>query len=262
MARSTTLESISMRPSSTNSDVRTAEESLAQHAPAKSVTQLVMGTALNGKVVSLAGRLPQIWADKATSDVHRKALLRCLIEKVVLDRGEHDIARVRIVWRGGAVTELEIKMRVNSVANLTRGAEMRERLLDLAREGVCDDEIAAILTREGHRSPTCADKVLPVTVGRLRRDAALKVTTQRTRWDHEASLLSPPQMAAKLNIPVNWLYVQIRKSRLLIDRQPSGAYLFPDTPSVLEGVQDLRNHTISQLDLRICQPDQGGYRHG
>ena len=240
-------------------DVRAAEESLAQHAPAKSITQLAMGTALNSKVVSLAGRLPQIWAGDATSDAHRKALLRCLIDKVVLDRGEHDIARARIVWRGGAVTELEVKMRVNSVANLTRGAEMRERLLDLVREGVCDDEIAAILTREGHRSPTCADKVLPVTVGRLRRGAAIKVTTQRTRWDHEASLLSPPQMAAKLNIPVNWLYVQIRKSRLLIDRQPSGAYLFPDTRSVLDAVRNLRNHTISQLDLRICQPDQRGH---
>ena len=240
-------------------DVRAAEESLAQHAPAKSITQLAMGTALNSKVVSLAGRLPQIWAGDATSDAHRKALLRCLIDKVVLDRGEHDIARARIVWRGGAVTELEVKMRVNSVANLTRSAEMRERLLDLVREGVCDDEIAAILTREGHRSPTCADKVLPVTVGRLRRGAAIKVTTQRTRWDHEASLLSPPQMAAKLNIPVNWLYVQIRKSRLLIDRQPSGAYLFPDTRSVLDAVRNLRNHTISQLDLRICQPDQRGH---
>lgn len=240
-------------------DLRTAEEALARHALAKSVTHLAMGTALNSKVVSLAGRLPQIWAGEATSDAHRKALSRCLIEKVVLDRGEHDIARVRIVWRGGAVTELEVKMRVNSVANLTRGTEMRKRLLDLAREGVCDDEIAAILTREGHRSPTRADKVLPVTVGRLRRGAALKVTTQRTRWDHEASLLSPPQMAIKLNIPVNWLYVQIRKSRLLIDRQPSGAYLFPDTPSVLDAVRNLRNHTISQLDLRICQPVQRGH---
>ncbi len=241
------------------SDVRAAEESLVRHAPAKSITQLAMGTALNSKVVSLAGRLPQIWVGEATSDAHRKALLRCLIEKVVLDRGEHDIARVRIVWRGGAVTELEVKMRVNSVTNLTRGAEMRERLLDLAKEGVGDDEIAALLTREGHRSPTCADKVLPVTVARLRRNAALKVTTQRTRWDHEASFLSPPQMAVKLNIPVNWIYVQIRKSRLLIDRQPSGAYLFPDTSSVLDAVRNLRNHTISQLDLRICRPDRRGH---
>ena len=62
------------------------------------------------------------------------------------------------MWRGGAVTDLEVKMRVNSVANLTRGGEMRDRLLDLARAGVPDDEIAAVLTGEGHRSPNCAGK--------------------------------------------------------------------------------------------------------
>lgn len=244
------------------SEVRIAEEALARHEPPKSVTQLALGKALNGKVISLAGRLPLIWADKATSDAHRKALLRCLVDKVVLDRGERDVAQVRIIWRGGAVTEIEVKMSVNSVAKLTRGPEMRERLLGLARDGIPDDEIAAILTREGHRSPRCADKVLPITVGRIRRGAAIKVRAQRTRWNHDASVLSPPQLAVKLSIPVNWLYVQIRKNRILIDRQPSGTYLFPDTPAVLGAVRKLRKHTIRQLDLRICQPHQEGYQHG
>jgi len=31
---------------------------------------------------------------------------------------------------------------------------------------------------------------------------------------------------------------------------------------VLDGVQNLRNHVIGELDLRICQPDNGGYQHG
>jgi len=103
------------------------------------------------------------------------------------------------------VTELNVKMSVNSITGLTRGAEMRERLLALARDGVPDDEVAAILTHEGHRSPHCADKVLPITVARLRRAAAIKVATQRNRWEHDASLLSPPEMARGLKIPVNWL---------------------------------------------------------
>ena len=50
-----------------------------------------MGKALNSKVVSLAGRLAQIWVGPDTSDAHRKTLLRCLIEEVFLDRGPHDI---------------------------------------------------------------------------------------------------------------------------------------------------------------------------
>lgn len=243
------------------SEVRAAEEALARQASAEPVTQMVLGKTLNSKVVALSGRLPQIWADDTTTDTHRKALLRCLVEKVVLDRGEHDVALVRIIWRGGAVTEIEVKMKVNSVAKLTRGEEMRARLYDLAKTGMPDDEIAAVLSQEGHRSPNCADKVLPITVQRIRLGAGIRITTQRSRWTHQATSLSATQLAARLNIPVNWIYVQIRQKRLLIDRQPTGAYLFQNSPSVINAVRDLRNHTIGHLDLRIIQPHQEGYQH-
>lgn len=243
------------------SEVRAAEEALARQASAEPVMQMALGKTLNSKVVTLSGRLPEIWADDATTDAHRKALLRCLVEKVVLDRGEHDVALVRIVWRGGAVTELEVKMKVNSIAKLTRGEEMRARLLDLAIAGMPDDEIAAVLTQEGHRSPNCAEKVLPITVQRIRLGAGIRITTQRNRWTHKVTSLSATQLAARLNIPVNWIYVQIRQKRLLIDRQPSGAYLFQNSPSVINAVRDLRNHTIRHLDLRIIQPQQEGYQH-
>lgn len=240
-------------------EVRAAEEALAQQASPKSIAQMAINKGLNDKVVSLAGRLPPIWANEATTDAQRKALLRCLVDKVVLDRGEHDVALARIVWRGGAVTELNVKMRVNAVAKLTRGVEMRNRVLDLVHKGTPDAEIATVLTSEGHRSPNSESKVLPITVQQIRRDAGIKVSAARRRWSHDATLLSPSELAARLNIPVNWLYVQIRQKRILIDKQPTGAYHFHDTPSVIDGVKNLRNHTISQLNLRICQSYQEGY---
>ena len=64
----------------------------------------------------------------------------------------------------------------------------------------------------------------------------------RSRWSHAPSSLTAPELAAKLSIPVNWLYVQIRQKRLLLDRQPSGAYLFQDAPAVLDSIRNLRNH--------------------
>jgi hypothetical protein len=140
--------------------------------------------------------------------------LRCLVEKVVLDRREHDVASVRVVWRGGAVTDLEVKMKVNSIAKLTRGMEMRDRVLDLARDGMPDAGIATIFTSEGHRSPNGQDKVLPITVQRIRRAASIQLCEPRTRRSHDASLLSAPELASRLNIPVNWFYVQIRQKRL------------------------------------------------
>jgi hypothetical protein len=55
--------------------------------------------------------------------------------------------------RWSAVTNLEVKMKVSSIAKLTRGMESRDRVLDLARDGVPDVEIATVLTGEGDRSP-------------------------------------------------------------------------------------------------------------
>lgn len=240
-------------------EVRAAEAALAEQSAPRPTSQAAMGKDLDSKVVALAGRLPRIWADPGTTDAHRKALLRCLVEKVVLDRGIRDIALARIVWRGGAVTDLEVKMRVNAVSDLTRGDEMRVRVLELAQSGMPDKEIARVLTSEGHRSPDRADVVLPITVQRLRLAAGIKVGVQRDRWQHDPDFLSAKEMASRLGIPVNWLYVQIQKGRLLIDRQPTGAHLFPDTPTALDAVRSLRDHTIISLDLRICQLHEEGH---
>jgi hypothetical protein len=58
---------------------------------------------LRDNVIALAGRLPALWDDPITDSARRKALLRCLVEKVILERGSRDVATVRIVWRGGAM---------------------------------------------------------------------------------------------------------------------------------------------------------------
>ena len=244
-------------------EVRAAEEALARSTSQPAVMPVAVGKTMADNVIRLSGRRPEIWADAGTTDAKRKALLRCLVEKVILDRGEHDIARMRIVWRGRAVTEVEVKMRVGSVTKLSRGVEMRDRVAELARAKMHDDDIAAMLTSEGHRSPDSPDKVLPITVQRIRLRAGLKsVTEQRTRWRHSPDVLSAQQLAVQLNIPVNWLYVQIRQGRLLIDRHASGAHLFSNTPSVIESVRKLRNHELDKLDLRIIEPHKEGYSHG
>jgi hypothetical protein len=219
-------------------EVRAAEEGLARCNRPRAVAPIGVGKALGDNVIRLSGRLPEIWTAPGTTDAKRKALLRCLVDKVILDRGEHDIAKVRIVWRGGAVSEIDVKMRVGSVAKLTRGEEMQERVTKLARTGLHDDEIAAVLTREGHRSPNSTDKVLPATVQRIRYDAGLKgLVEQRTRWQHSEDVLSANELARALKIPVNWIYVQIRHGRLLIDPHPTGAHLFSNTPAVIEAVR-------------------------
>lgn len=67
-----------------------------------------------------------------------------------------------------------------------------------------DDAIATVLTWEGHHSPNCADKVLPITVQRTRLGAGIRMTKQRNRWTHDPTTLRATQLAARLNIPVDY----------------------------------------------------------
>jgi hypothetical protein len=134
---------------------------------------------------------------------------------------------------------------VNGIAALTRGAEMQVRILELAHAGLHDEEIAVLLTQEGHRSPTCPDREHPTTVQRIRLAAGVRIATQRTRWRHGPGQLGVTAMAARMGIPAKWLYVQIRSGRILIDRQPSGAYLFDDTPETVDILLSLRNRAVS-----------------
>lgn len=241
-------------------DLRAAEEAATRQAAVNdSPTPLDRG--LRDNVIALAGRLPALWDDPITDSARRKALLRCLVEKVILERGSRDVATVRIVWRGGAMSELAVARPVNGIAALTRGAEMQVRILELAHAGLHDDEIAVLLTQEGHRSPTCPDRVHPTTVQRIRLAAGVRIATQRTRWRHGPGQLGVTAMAARMGVPAKWLYVQIRSGRILIDRQPSGAYLFDDTPETVDILLGLRNRAVKRVELRTRQRAQEGQCH-
>src|SRR3954447_18238965 len=121
--------------------LRRAEEALARpHASQIETQSDRLDPRLRAKVVSLGQRLPELWADPSVSREHRKALLRCLIDKVVLRRAGRDSAEVRIVWRGGETTELKVLLPVNAVAALPRYGEMEQQVLTLARAGFDDVE--------------------------------------------------------------------------------------------------------------------------
>ena len=60
-------------------------------------------------------RLPQVWAAGVLSPAQKKSLLRCLVDKVVLDKPVREQVQVRIVWRGGDHTTLTLPIVVISL---------------------------------------------------------------------------------------------------------------------------------------------------
>ena len=230
-------------------ELRRAEESLAQRALAGPAQPAAIDPRLRAKIVALGDRLPALWADPATKREHRKALLRCLIEKVVMRRSARDRAEVRIVWRGGATTELTVMLPVNTGTALPRYAEMERRVCELAAAGRYDDEIARMLTAEGHRSPLRSNEVLPSTVCGIRLRHGIKTMRQRTRWPSVPGCLTVSQLADRLRIPQKWIHTQLRRGTIRTIHERSGRYLFPDTPPAMRAIRELREHRIQHVDL-------------
>ena len=224
-------------------DLRQAEEALARRRVAGAQPP-DLTAAERADFCALAPRVPELWRQPGVTRAHKKALLRCLIDKVVMRRAT-DCVQLRIVWRGGAVTELEVGIAVGALASLARGAEMEARVLDLARDGVEDAAIATLLTQEGFRSPRHS-QVLANTVGAIRRRHKVLQAPSHPRclpgW------LTVSQLARQLDIPRRWIDQRIRSGVIVVGpHPPMRLHLFPDAEATVAGFRSLRAGQIDRL---------------
>ena len=93
-----------------------------------------------------------LWSTPILARAQKKALLRCLLDKVVIHRVGRDRVHLRLVWRGGEVTIYDIPITVGSLAELSSGQELEARVLQLHAAGKSDHEIAQELTAAGFTS--------------------------------------------------------------------------------------------------------------
>src|SRR5919197_112909 len=82
----------------------------AQHQRAQSGTppEQVLSPTLQAAFRAIGHKLPELWPTDILSQAQRKALLRCLIDKVVIQRARRDQIHTRIVWRDGETTTFEV----------------------------------------------------------------------------------------------------------------------------------------------------------
>ena len=148
-------------------ELKSAEQSLEharQHAPTYAIPAELLDA-----LKDIGPRLPELWHDqeKLLRTSQKKALLRSLIEKVVLQRIAPDRVHVHVVWRGGATTSANVAVTVGSFALLSGAKEMVATIVSMAGAGESDATIAERLTELGHRSPR-SDVVLESTVKNIR----------------------------------------------------------------------------------------------
>jgi DNA invertase Pin-like site-specific DNA recombinase len=227
-------------------ELKQAEVALEKEQSAQpSLTQLDPETR---RALTEAGRrIPDWWrADRFTRE-QKKALLRCLIDKVVIHRTAPDSVRCRVVWRGGETTDANLSVTVGAFSRLSGSREMEETILKLARQGQTDEEIAQHLSKQGHHSPRDSS-VLPSTVQIIRLRHGLLRNRKQSHPRRIPGFLTVPQLTAKLKTSRSWIYDRIHNGTIQVALDAERRlFLFPDTPETLARFRQLQAGKLNIL---------------
>jgi DNA invertase Pin-like site-specific DNA recombinase len=222
-----------------------AEERLREeetHAPC-----LAIPVDLLEHLKDVGPHLPELWEQKLLKTSQKKTLLRALIDKVVLQRVATDKVQVRVVWRGGLSTTADVRVPVGSFARLSDGTQIRETILRLVREGQTDEQVAAVLTANGHRSPS-GDVINARTVQQFRLTNRILRCPNKSQPRVKPGYLTIPQLAGKLKVSSDRIYRRILGGTIKVTKDECmGCYLFPDNLSTLTQIRQLLGGQIERL---------------
>lgn len=226
-------------------ELKLAEDAAALRQYPKPATELSLE--LKAAFTAIGQKLPELWQSDVLTQVHKKALLRCLIDKVVIHRVVRDSVRTRIVWKGGDTTTVDLPIPVGSLAELTNGAELATRIVALSQLGLDDQTVALTLTKEGFRSPL-RPTLLPSTVKRIRLEHGIMLKRSQSHPRRIPGYLTVSQIATTLNLSQHWIYDRIHNGTITMTRhEPTGLYLFPDEPNTLTQFQQLQAGQLQNL---------------
>src|SRR5712692_4136808 len=227
-------------------ELKRAEEAFA-HPQEPSRPLILLSQELQTAFQAIGQHLPTLWQQGLLSQQQKKALLRCLIDKVVVHRPSPEWVQARIVWRGGETTTLQIPVPVGSLKDLS-GAESMERLvLERSAQGATDETIASEVTAQGYRSPM-HPFVLPSTVRGLRLKHRQFLVRHQSHPRSVAGSLTLTQLAKELDIAPHWIYDRINNGSIQISKDAkTRLYLFPDQPATLEQFNALRAGTVKTI---------------
>jgi len=202
---------------------------------------------LRARFAAVGQHLPQLWQDDVIGQAHKKALLRTLIDKVVIQRVARDRVQTRIVWRGGETTTLDVPVHVGRWTDLAEAAEVEQIIRAESLRGVPDEEIAQMLTARGYRSPQ-SRHMLPNTIRIIRLKQRIFQKRSQSHPRRVPGYLSVSQIAQALDLTPHWIYDRIYKGSIQVTKDPQRqTFLFPDTPATLDQFRQFKDGALTTL---------------
>jgi hypothetical protein len=192
-------------------------------------------------------RLPEIWS--GLSAEAKKRLLRTLVTGVNLRREANGMVQIRIVWRGGLVSEHHVRLPVSTRRRSEVESQIMARIRQLADHGYRDEAIAACLNQEGY-FPCRGPAFTPHIVLKLRCRYGVHLGLGRLRRGELPVGYTIAAMARLLGVDPAWIYRGLRASRIRMERDPQfGCYLFPHTHAAVKQMKQLRQGIIRHVSF-------------
>lgn len=154
------------------------------------------------KARQMAADLPRVWQATTTEDRDRKRLLRCVIDEVQL-RTEDTRYRVRIVWKGGAISDCDVQRQPRGELRRTS-----EETVDLVRRLAAefdDAQIARILNKQGRRGAR-GNPFTKEAVRCIRRKNDIPRPASQPAHDLREGPFTADQAAAELGVSMSTVH--------------------------------------------------------
>jgi Recombinase zinc beta ribbon domain len=182
----------------------------------------------------LGRNLEAVWHASTTTVRDQKRLLRTLIDEVQV-RSEEQRHLVRIVWKGGAVTDREV-IRFRQHDGQARPHRTAEEIVELVRKLALDfddAQIARILHRQGHRSGL-GRAFTKSSVASLRHKNDIPACPKKESRDERDGPFTADEAARELGVSMHTVHRWLREGIL------AGEQATPSAPWRILLTEDVR----------------------
>ena len=147
-----------------------AQEKLLQEEYERFVRQIPpqLSTEERSRILTLSSDIPALWNAPDTTNVDRKQIMRCLVERVTVHvRNDNEFTAVTIQWIGDYESQHEIVRPVRRYEQLRDLEPLLDRAQELRQSGHTILQIAEQLNSEGFHSPTGRGRIKAPMVNQL-----------------------------------------------------------------------------------------------
>lgn len=133
-------------------------------------------------IESLARNIPSLWQAPTTTVADRKAIVRQLIQRVIVaGEGLSERVQITIEWAGGGTTAGIATRPLSRIEHLSYYPQLCERIRSLAEAGLGSGQITTRLAEDGFQSPKYARPFSRQSVVELMKRLGLHQTLRRQR---------------------------------------------------------------------------------